>query len=758
MIPQLVIILEGEMCTSGSHGTDLYSITLQDTSSPSLIYLMAKATSSQAWLWHHHLSHLNFNTINLLSKNDIVIGLPKLKFIKDHLCSSWYSTQSRAYRVFKKRTRVIMETIHVNFDELPQMVSDHVSSDLVPQCPMMALKHDSLSPDPQCQDNVPHVAGTVTMSNELDFLFSSMFDELLNGSSQVVTKSFTNTVVHNKSRLVAKGYAQKEGVDFKESFAPVARLIAVRLFIANAAHKSFTVYQMDVKTAFLYGPLKEEVPDIVHATCYCARYQVKSTEKHLTVFKRIFWYLKDTINMGLWYPKDTGFELTAFLDSDHAGGLDLQAEYVSLSTCCAQVLWMRTQLIDYGFHFDKIPMYYDLKAAIAISCNLVQHSRTKHINVRYHFIKEKVKKGIVELFFFGTEYQLANLFTKALSEDSEDGNPARANIKQALGSGPKCLYDVDTLTQSINYQPVITGNQLNHNAGIKENLNAGKVGEETDFAQQYVLLPLWSTGSQDPHNTDADAAFYVKENENKVHVSPSSGDKAKKHDNKAKREAKGKSPVDLSTTTPTNNTNSFNAASPSDNVVNMPELEDIVYSDDEENVGAEADLSNLETNISVSPILTTIVHKDHPITQIIAYASFMGLEVYQMDVKSAFLYETIKEEAYICQPPGFIDPDSPDKVYKVVKALYGLHQAPRACFTDVKSGSTPIEIERPLLEDLDVKRIVRYLKGKPHLGLWYPKDSLFNLVAYSNSDYDGACLDRKSTTGGCQFLGCRLIS
>nr|GEW83872.1 retrotransposon protein, putative, unclassified [Tanacetum cinerariifolium] len=92
----------------------------------------------------------------------------------------------------------------------------------------------------------------------------------------------------------------------------------------------------------------------------------------------------------------------------------VEAEYVSLSACCAQVIWMRTQLTNYGFHFDKIPMYCDSKAAIAISCNPVQHSLTKYIDVRYHFIKEKVEKGIVELFFVGTEYQLADLFTKAL--------------------------------------------------------------------------------------------------------------------------------------------------------------------------------------------------------------------------------------------------------------------------------------------------------------------------------------------------------
>ncbi|GKB70297.1 retrovirus-related pol polyprotein from transposon TNT 1-94 [Tanacetum coccineum] len=137
--------------------------------------------------------------------------------------------------------------------------------------------------------------------------------------------------------------------------------------------------------------------DIVHATCYCARYQARPTEKHLREVKRIFRYLKNTINMGLWYPKDTGFNLTAFSDSDLAGCLDTrkstscEAEYMSLSACCAQVLWLRTQLTYYGFHFDKIPIY--------------------------HFIKEQVEKGMFELFFVETEYQLADLFTKALSED-----------------------------------------------------------------------------------------------------------------------------------------------------------------------------------------------------------------------------------------------------------------------------------------------------------------------------------------------------
>nr|GFB45647.1 hypothetical protein [Tanacetum cinerariifolium] len=393
-------------------------------------------------------------------------NLDKMKEKGDECIFVGYSTHSRAYRVFNKRTRVIMESIHVNFNELPQMATDQLSSDPAPECQTMALNHDRLSPVIQRQANVPQADRTVTTSKELDLLFSPMFDELLNGSSKVVSKSSAvsaadapyhrqhhttplnihtspaptcqvptlaptvissenknqaetyaendqvaddefinifsspvqdqretssrhvdslnmhtfyqrypsehrwtkdhpleqvignpsqsvrtrrqlesdvemcmfalavsqtepknikeamadsawiesmqeelhqfdrldvweivdrplcsnvinlkwlwknkrdekNTVIRNKSRRVAKGYTQKEGVDFEESFAPVARLEAVQ-----------------------------------------------PTEKHLTAVKRIFRYLKDTIHMGLWYPKDTGFKLTAFSDSDHAGCLD----------------------------------------------------------------------------------------------------------------------------------------------------------------------------------------------------------------------------------------------------------------------------------------------------------------------------------------------------------------------------------------------------------------------------------------------------
>ncbi|GKB43879.1 hypothetical protein Tco_0888821 [Tanacetum coccineum] len=193
--------------------------------------------------------------------------------------------------------------------------------------------------------------------------------------------------------------------------------------------------------------LRSSRPDIVHATCLYARYQDKPTEKHLKKVKRIFRYLRGTVNMGLWYTKDSSFELTGFSDFDYAGCKDTfnstsgrtqflgeklvswsskkqdctalstgEAEYVSLSACCAQFIWTRTQLTDYGFHFNNIPIYCDSKSAI--SSNQVQHSKTKHIAVRYHFIQEHIEKDTIDLYFVKTDYQLADLFTKALPVDS----------------------------------------------------------------------------------------------------------------------------------------------------------------------------------------------------------------------------------------------------------------------------------------------------------------------------------------------------
>ncbi|GKE34111.1 hypothetical protein Tco_1453433, partial [Tanacetum coccineum] len=152
-------------------------------------------------------------------------------------------------------------------------------------------------------------------------------------------------------------------------------------------------------------------PDLTFAVCMCARYQGRPTEKHFHAVKRIFKYLKGTVNRGLWYPKDSSRgQKSAAISST-------EAEYMALSGCYAQVLWMRSQLTDYGLGFNKIPVYYDSKSVIALCCNNVQHSRSKHIDIRFHFIKEQVKNGVVELYFVNTEYQLADIFTKALCRE-----------------------------------------------------------------------------------------------------------------------------------------------------------------------------------------------------------------------------------------------------------------------------------------------------------------------------------------------------
>nr|GEX39883.1 reverse transcriptase domain-containing protein [Tanacetum cinerariifolium] len=265
---------------------------------------------------------------------------------------------------------------------------------------------------------------------------------------------------------------QEELLQFKRLDNPSLWLLKWKLiFLAYAAHKSFTVFQMEVKTAFLHGSLKEDVYvcqpegfiDVVHPSHVYklkkALYGLKQTPRawydELSMFLLHNHFFKGTIDPTLFIRRfyddilvDSGFELTGFSDADYAGCKDTfkntfggaqflgkklvswsskkqdctalstsKAEYVSLFACCTQVLWMRTQLTDYGFHFNKTLIYCDSKSAIAISCNSVQHSRTKHIAVRYHFIKEHVEMGTIELYFVKTDYQLADLFTKALPAD-----------------------------------------------------------------------------------------------------------------------------------------------------------------------------------------------------------------------------------------------------------------------------------------------------------------------------------------------------
>ncbi|GJU99457.1 putative ribonuclease H-like domain-containing protein [Tanacetum coccineum] len=551
------------------------------------------------------------------------------------------------------------------------------------------------------------------------------------------------------------------------------------------------------------------------------------------------------------------------------------------------------------------------------------------------------------------------------------------NTHNIVKSRPNWLFDIDALTKSMNYKPVVAGNQSNGNVGTKACDNAGKDRMERVPSKDYILLPMWPADLLFSQNLkdSPDVRFKPSGEEEKIDTKdPGNESEASGKDN-----ASINSTNNINTASDGNTTNNVNAVSSTVNAAgtevnavdpkssnelpddpNMPELEYIVYSDDDEDVGVEADMNNLDASMPVSPIPTTRIHKEHLVDQIIrdlnsilqtrrmtknlkehglfssfqqrtnhkdfqnclfacflsqeepkkvyrnkndergimiknkarlvaqgytqegidydevfapvarievirlflACASFKDFVAYKIDVKSSFLYGKIKKEIYVCQPPGFEDPNFLDRVYKVEKALYGLHQAPRAwyetlstylldnrfqrgkidktlfirrvksdillvhqkedgifisqdkyateilkkfSFSDVKTANTPMKTHKPLLKDADgkdvdehiyrlmigslmyltssrpdimfvvcvcarfqvnpkvshlhaVKRIFRYLKGQPKLGIWYPKDSPFDLVAYTNSDYAGASLDRKSTTGGCQFLGCRLIS
>ncbi|CAO2163650.1 unnamed protein product [Urochloa humidicola] len=434
-------------------------------------------------------------------------------------------------------------------------------------------------------------------------------------------------VVRNKARLVAQGYTQVEGLDFGETFAPVARLEAIRILLAYACSHNIKLYQMDVKSAFLNGKISELVyveqppgfedpkkpnhvyklskalyglkqaprawyerlrdfllskgfkigkvdntlftkkigndificqiyvddiifgstneeyckefgdmmsnefemsmigelsfflglqikqikdgtfvcqskytkdllkkfgmedakpiktpmatnghldldekgkpvdlklyrsmigsllyltasrPDIMFSVCMCARFQASPRECHLTAVKRILRYLKYSPNIGLWYPKDAHFDLVGYSDSDYAGckvdrkstsggcqflGRSLvswsskkqnsvalstaEAEYISAGSCCAQLLWMKQTLLDFGVALKEIPLLCDNESAVKIANNPVQHSRTKHIDIRHHFLRDHVSKEDITIGSISTNEQLADIFTKPLDE------------------------------------------------------------------------------------------------------------------------------------------------------------------------------------------------------------------------------------------------------------------------------------------------------------------------------------------------------
>jgi hypothetical protein len=169
-------------------------------------------------------------------------------------------------------------------------------------------------------------------------------------------------------------------------------------------------------------------PDIMLSVCMCARFQFDPRECHLVAVKQILRYLVATPCFGIWYPKGSTFDLIGYSDSDYAGckvdrkstsgtcQSTAEAEYVAAGQCCAQLLWMRQTLRDFGYNLSKVPLLCDNESAICMADNPVEHSRTKHIDIRHHFLRDHQQKGDIEVFYVSTENQLADIFTKPLDE------------------------------------------------------------------------------------------------------------------------------------------------------------------------------------------------------------------------------------------------------------------------------------------------------------------------------------------------------
>nr|GFA19678.1 hypothetical protein [Tanacetum cinerariifolium] len=333
-----------------------------------------------------------------------------------------YAPTKKAFRIYNRRTRRIVETIHVDFDELKTMASEQRRSgpapnEMTPGTISSGLVHITS----------PSISYVPPSRNDWDLLFQPMFDELLNpppsgvnqdpeaiapivevippvnavltgspsspmveqdapstthmgsdplvgipipeiNSEQSTTPASPQAIMNfkNKARLVARGYRQEEGIDFEESFAPVARLEAIQIFLAYATHKNMVVYQMDVKTAFLNGNLREDVyvsqPD---------GFVDPDNPNHVYKLKKALYGLKQAPRA--WYDMLSSFLLSQEFSK---GSVD-------------PTLFIRKNGNDLLLHID----------------------------IRYHFIKEQVENGVIELYFVNTEYQLADIFTKALGRD-----------------------------------------------------------------------------------------------------------------------------------------------------------------------------------------------------------------------------------------------------------------------------------------------------------------------------------------------------
>ncbi|GKA94510.1 retrovirus-related pol polyprotein from transposon TNT 1-94, partial [Tanacetum coccineum] len=299
--------IDGVDLLKGSHSTNLYMISVEEMLNSSPICLLSRASKNKSWLWHRRLNHLNFGTFNDLARKDLVRGLPRLKFEKDHLCSACQLGKSKNYSHKPKSKNTNMEVLHTLHMDLYGLI--RVQS-------INGKKY------------ILVIIDDYSRFSWVKFLRSK--DE----TSQFVTKFLKqiqiglNKIVSLFQELLRKTVLSKEEI----------KLLWKLL-------KTLKKYGMDIcdpVDTHIVDPLKLDLtanrPDLVFIVCMCARYEAKPTKKHLEAIKRVFWYLKGTINMGLWYPKDNAMSLIAYADAYHAGCQDSRRKNMAEQNVLAQAL------------------------------------------------------------------------------------------------------------------------------------------------------------------------------------------------------------------------------------------------------------------------------------------------------------------------------------------------------------------------------------------------------------------------------------
>nr|GEV09382.1 retrovirus-related Pol polyprotein from transposon TNT 1-94 [Tanacetum cinerariifolium] len=874
--------MDGVDLLKGNHSTNLYIINLYDMASASPICLMACETPTKSWLWHQRLSHVNFDTINDLAKNDLVSGLPNFKYAKEYLCLSceqgkrkrashppkpvpnskqrlhllhmdcvvqcelnrtlveaartmlifshaslllWaeaiatacytqnrsiitdndredidklgakgdigffigYSVNYVAYRVYNRRTKKIIETMNVTFDELSAMAFEQNSS----RPGLQSMTSGQISSELE----LTYAPSTITpqrpSERDLDILFEPLHNEYLGGQPSAVPRTIhvapviqnlqaptasmsfqdsapvptnssntpvsshnvdaispqhaqldvwelvpspdgikpltlkwlfknkhdeENTVIRNKTRLVVMGNRQEEGIDFEESLALVARIEAIRIFLAYATHKGFTVYQMDVKTAFLHGSLKEDV--------YVCQ------------------------------PE-------GFIDADHPS------------------------------HVYKLKKVNQSPSGIFIN-----HSKYLH---------EILKKyGLNTCDIIGTPMD----FKDKLDLD-QIGTPVDATKYHSMIGSLMYLTSSrpDIIHATCDFGFELTGFSDTDYVGCKDKSTFAVSIMKPKSVKEALTDPAWIESMQEELHQFIRLDVWE--------LVPSSD---------------GIKPLTLKWL--------FKNKHDEENAVihNKTRLVMRGYTQEE----------GIDFEESFAPVA-----RMEAIKIFLVYDAHKGFIVYQMDVKTAFMHGSLKEDVYVCQTEGFIDADHPSHVYKLKKALYGLKQVPRAWYDELSTlllqngfskgtidptlftrrfdndilvvqvyvddiifGSTnhryatlfsdlmKCRFEMSMMGEMtfflglqigtlvdatkyhsmigalmyltsrrpdivhatcvcaryqahptekhlkEVRRIFRYLWGTVNMGLWYTKDSGFELTGFSYADYAGCKDTFKSTSGG----------